>query len=138
MSISYENTIKNTKESQKNTSAYEPFSNNPFNKFVSEIVDSKKEEIMQSFIIEGGHPLQGTIKPQGAKNEALQIICAVIFIVAYCVYAASSIVACGDLFNSVLGWDKSVAMIGSTIVILVYTSSAASTLSAGQTSSRDF
>ena len=31
---------------------------------------------MQSFIIEGGHPLQGTIKPQGAKNEALQIICA--------------------------------------------------------------
>lgn len=31
---------------------------------------------MQSFIIEGGHPLQGTIRPQGAKNEALQVICA--------------------------------------------------------------
>ena len=31
---------------------------------------------MASFIIEGGHPLQGTITPQGAKNEALQIICA--------------------------------------------------------------
>ncbi len=31
---------------------------------------------MQSFIIEGGHQLQGTIRPQGAKNEALQIICA--------------------------------------------------------------
>ncbi|MBQ0165909.1 MAG: sodium/proline symporter PutP [Treponema sp.] len=56
-----------------------------------------------------------------SKSKALQIICAVIFIVAYCIYAASSIVACGDLFNSVLGWDKSVAMIGSTIVILVYT-----------------
>ena len=31
---------------------------------------------MQSFIIEGGHPLSGTIEPQGAKNEALQVICA--------------------------------------------------------------
>ena len=31
---------------------------------------------MQSFIIEGGHTLSGTITPQGAKNEALQVICA--------------------------------------------------------------
>lgn len=31
---------------------------------------------MASFIIEGGHLLQGTITPQGAKNEALQVICA--------------------------------------------------------------
>ena len=31
---------------------------------------------MASFIIEGGHLLQGTISPQGAKNEALQVICA--------------------------------------------------------------
>ena len=31
---------------------------------------------MGSFIIEGGHPLRGTIRPQGAKNEALQVICA--------------------------------------------------------------
>lgn len=31
---------------------------------------------MESFIIEGGHRLSGTIKPQGAKNEALQVICA--------------------------------------------------------------
>lgn len=31
---------------------------------------------MQSFIIEGGHTLSGTIVPQGAKNEALQVICA--------------------------------------------------------------
>ena len=31
---------------------------------------------MESFIIEGGHPLKGSIKPQGAKNEALQILCA--------------------------------------------------------------
>lgn len=31
---------------------------------------------MSSFSIEGGHPLQGIITPQGAKNEALQVICA--------------------------------------------------------------
>ena len=31
---------------------------------------------MASFIIEGGQRLQGTIVPQGAKNEVLQIICA--------------------------------------------------------------
>ena len=31
---------------------------------------------MESFLIEGGHPLKGTITPQGAKNEALQVICA--------------------------------------------------------------
>ncbi len=31
---------------------------------------------MDSFIIEGGHPLTGTITPQGAKNEALEVICA--------------------------------------------------------------
>ena len=31
---------------------------------------------MASFVIEGGHRLSGDIYPQGAKNEALQIICA--------------------------------------------------------------
>ncbi|NPD81876.1 UDP-N-acetylglucosamine 1-carboxyvinyltransferase [Prevotella sp. PINT] len=31
---------------------------------------------MDTFIIEGGHPLKGTIVPQGAKNETLQVICA--------------------------------------------------------------
>ena len=31
---------------------------------------------MASFIIEGGHRLEGTIVPQGAKNEALEVICA--------------------------------------------------------------
>ena len=33
---------------------------------------------MKSFRIEGGHKLKGSIQPQGAKNEALQIICAVL------------------------------------------------------------
>ncbi len=31
---------------------------------------------MASFVIEGGHRLQGTIRAQGAKNEALQLLCA--------------------------------------------------------------
>ena len=31
---------------------------------------------MEAFLIEGGHPLSGTIVPQGAKNEALEVICA--------------------------------------------------------------
>jgi UDP-N-acetylglucosamine 1-carboxyvinyltransferase len=33
---------------------------------------------MGTFIIEGGHQLEGEITPQGAKNEALQILCAVL------------------------------------------------------------
>ena len=33
---------------------------------------------MKTFKIEGGHQLKGSIQPQGAKNEALQILCAVI------------------------------------------------------------
>ena len=33
---------------------------------------------MESFIIEGGQTLKGSITPQGAKNEALQILCAVL------------------------------------------------------------
>lgn len=31
---------------------------------------------MGTFVIEGGHKLKGNITPQGAKNEALQVICA--------------------------------------------------------------
>ena len=31
---------------------------------------------MDKFIIEGGHALKGEITPQGAKNEALEVICA--------------------------------------------------------------
>lgn len=33
---------------------------------------------MASFVVEGGHKLSGTIRPQGAKNEALQVISAVL------------------------------------------------------------
>ena len=33
---------------------------------------------MASFIVEGGHKLHGSITPCGAKNEALQVLCAVV------------------------------------------------------------
>ena len=33
---------------------------------------------MGTFKIEGGHKLKGSIQPQGAKNEALQILCAIL------------------------------------------------------------
>jgi len=33
---------------------------------------------LKTFKIEGGHQLKGAIQPQGAKNEALQILCAVL------------------------------------------------------------
>ncbi|MEG0252763.1 MAG: UDP-N-acetylglucosamine 1-carboxyvinyltransferase, partial [Muribaculaceae bacterium] len=31
---------------------------------------------MSTFVVEGGHKLHGDIFPQGAKNEALEILCA--------------------------------------------------------------
>ncbi len=39
---------------------------------------ARKKDGMGTFIIQGGKPLKGEIIPQGAKNEALQIICAVL------------------------------------------------------------
>ena len=56
-----------------------------------------------------------------AKSKALQIICAVIFLVAYTIYAASSIKACGTLFNTVIGIDAKVAMYIAAVIIVAYT-----------------
>ena len=56
-----------------------------------------------------------------SKSKALQIICAVIFLVAYTVYAASSIKACGTLFNTVMGLDATVAMYIAAVIIIGYT-----------------
>ncbi|MCR4649935.1 MAG: sodium/proline symporter [Lachnospiraceae bacterium] len=56
-----------------------------------------------------------------STNPALQAVCAVIFVVVYCVYSASSISACGSLFKNVFGWDPLYSMIGATIIILLYT-----------------
>ena len=52
-----------------------------------------------------------------SKNKGLQIISAIVFVVVYCVYSASSISACGTLFNTVTGMIAKTAMI-----CLLYTS----------------
>ena len=54
-------------------------------------------------------------------SRVLQILCAVIFIVAYTVYAASSIKACGTLFHTVMGVDATIAMYGAALIIVGYT-----------------
>ncbi len=56
-----------------------------------------------------------------AKNPVLRITCAVIFVIAYCIYAASSISACGELFNTIMKVDKTVAMVIAAGIILLYT-----------------
>lgn len=56
-----------------------------------------------------------------SKSKLLQILCAVIFLVAYTVYAASSIKACGTLFNTVMNIDANIAMYIAAFVIISYT-----------------
>ena len=56
-----------------------------------------------------------------SKSKALQIICAVIFLMAYTVYAASSIKACGTLFNTVIGINATTAMYVAAFIIISYT-----------------
>ncbi len=55
------------------------------------------------------------------KNRSLQIICAIIFLLAYTIYAASSIKACGTLFNTVIGIDAKLAMYIAALIIIAYT-----------------
>ena len=59
-----------------------------------------------------------------SKSPVLLIISAIVFVVAYCVYAASSFVACGTLFQTVFGLEddkKTQIMIGAMAIILIYT-----------------
>jgi len=56
-----------------------------------------------------------------SSSKALQILCAVIFLVAYTIYAASSVKACGTLFNTVIGLDASIAMYIAAAIIVAYT-----------------
>ncbi len=56
-----------------------------------------------------------------SKSKALQVVCAIIFLVAYTVYAASSIKACGTLFSTVIGMDATVAMYIAAVIIIGYT-----------------
>ena len=56
-----------------------------------------------------------------SKSYALQVTCAVIFLVAYTIYAASSVKAAGTLFHTVIGMDETVAMYLAAGIIIVYT-----------------
>ena len=56
-----------------------------------------------------------------SKSYALQIVCAAIFLIAYTVYAASSIKAAGTLFHTVIGLDETVAMYLAAAIIISYT-----------------
>lgn len=56
-----------------------------------------------------------------SASKALQIICAVVFLFAYTIYAASSIKACGTLFNTVIGMDATKAMYLAALIIVGYT-----------------
>ncbi|MBQ6774554.1 MAG: sodium/proline symporter [Synergistaceae bacterium] len=56
-----------------------------------------------------------------SESKALQIISAVVFLIAYTIYAASSIKACGTLFNTVTGLDTTIAMYLAAFIIISYT-----------------
>ena len=56
-----------------------------------------------------------------SKSKVLQVICALIFLFAYTIYAASSMKACGTLFHTVLGVNPTTAMYVAAVIILAYT-----------------
>lgn len=56
-----------------------------------------------------------------SSSRALQVICAIVFLCAYTIYAASSVKACGTLFNTVIGMNSTVAMYLAAIIIISYT-----------------
>ncbi len=57
-----------------------------------------------------------------SKSPVLKVACAVIFVIGYCFYSASSVYACGILFNTLIpDISKETAMIIATGIILVYT-----------------
>lgn len=55
------------------------------------------------------------------SNPSLRIASAIIFVIAYCIYSASSIKACGLIFSSIMGINETAAMIISAGVIVIYT-----------------
>ena len=57
-----------------------------------------------------------------SKSATLKVACAIIFVIGYCFYAASSVDACGTLFHKIIPQiSKGKAMIIATAIILVYT-----------------
>ncbi len=56
-----------------------------------------------------------------SSSKALQVVCAVVFLIAYTVYAATSVKACGKLFDTVLGIDPNISMCVAAVIIVGYT-----------------
>ena len=56
-----------------------------------------------------------------SEKKYLQIICAAVFLLAYTIYAASSIKAAGTLFSTVIGMDAQAAMYLAAGIIIAYT-----------------
>ena len=56
-----------------------------------------------------------------STSKSVQIVCAVIFLVAYTIYSASSLKACGTLFNTVIGIPAKTAMYIAAIIVVAYT-----------------
>ena len=54
-------------------------------------------------------------------SRLLQLLCALIFLIAYTIYAASSIKACGTLFHTVMNIDAATAMYVAAFIIIAYT-----------------
>ena len=54
-------------------------------------------------------------------SKLLQLLCALIFLIAYTIYAASSIKACGTLFHTVMDIDANAAMYIAAFIIVAYT-----------------
>ena len=57
-----------------------------------------------------------------SKSRVLQVICAAVFLIAYTIYSASSIKACGTLFNTVIGMPATTAMYLAAVIIIGYVS----------------
>ena len=56
-----------------------------------------------------------------SKSKSLQLVSAIVFLIAYTIYSASSIKACGTLFNTVTGIDTMTAMYLSAVIVISYT-----------------
>lgn len=56
-----------------------------------------------------------------SKSRSLQALCAVVFLIAYTIYCASSIKACGTLFNTITGMEAEMAMYFAAFIIVGYT-----------------
>ena len=55
-----------------------------------------------------------------SKSKLLQVICAIVFLIAYTIYASSSIKSCGTLFHTVVGIDENIAMYIAAGITIAY------------------